>query len=44
MKDCCHALEIFFKLNEDHFTTAKRKNLHVVLIRGKLATRLLDRK
>ena len=32
MKDCCHALGIFFKLNEDHFilqTDLNVKNLHV---------------
>ena len=47
MNDCCHALEIFFKLNKDHFTIAnwfECKSLHVVLIRGQLAIRLLDRK
>ena len=47
MQDCCHALEIFFKLNEEHFTIVnwlEYKNLHVVLIRGKLATRLLGGK
>ena len=42
MKDHCHALEIFFKLNEDinHFKITNLfecKNLHVVLISGKVA-------
>ena len=47
MEDCCHALEIFSKLNEDHFTIAscfECKNLHVVLFSGKLVNRLLGSK
>ena len=38
MKECCHALGIFFKLNGDHFT------MFACGVRGKLASRLLDRK
>ena len=45
-KDCCHDLEIFFKLNEDHFIIASRVECREFAcgIRGKLVTRSLSRK